>query len=128
MIRKEEVDNVSKLSPKDRYKYFIKKVADFEELWLLKNDNDDIALSEDKSHVLVPFWTAPEFLQSCQNGIWREYIAAKVTLDELEDEVLIDARKKGHLIDVFPINNKSGFVVSVEEFVRDLNHELENYK
>jgi len=128
MLRKEEILNVSKLEPFKRYKYFIKKIADFEELWTLKNDVGDLAISGADDKVLIAFWSAEDFTNSCQNGVWENYHPVKITMDELEEEILPMIREKGYLIDVFPVNNKSGFVVSIDEFVRDLNEELENYE
>ncbi len=32
-----------------------------------------------------------------------------------------------YLINVFPIGNKTGFVVNINEFIKDLNDELEWY-
>jgi len=36
--------------------------------------------------------------------------------------------ENNYLINVFPMNNKTGFVVSLEEFERDLSEELKNYE
>lgn len=45
-LNKKEVESVSKLEPFKRYKYFMKKVADFEELWTVVDNNGDIGLSD----------------------------------------------------------------------------------
>ncbi|MCH4828206.1 MULTISPECIES: hypothetical protein [Flavobacterium] len=50
-----------------------------------------------------------------------------MTLDDLEDEIFDLIASKNYLIDVFPVNGKSGFVVDLDEFARDLSEELKNY-
>ena len=128
MLRKEEVENVSKLDPFKRYQYFIKKVADFEELWVLENDNGDIAISEVDDHVLLSLWSAPEFAATCQQGIWEQYRPVKLALDDLEDDIFPLVEDEGYLLDVFPVHGRSGFVVSLDEFIRDMDEELERYE
>lgn len=127
MIRQEEVNSVSTMGAFDRYRYFIKKIADYDEIWVLKSESGDLALSEVEGNILLPFWSAKEFTRSCLNREWEYYIPTKVTLDELETEILPLIDDKKYLIDVFPVNNKAGFVVTKDEFLHDLNNELSNY-
>lgn len=127
MIRQEEVNSVSTMGAFDRYRYFIKKVADYDEIWILKDKLDNYALSEVEGNILLPFWSAKEFVQSCLNGEWEHYKPVKVTLDEFETNLLSLINEKKYLIDVFPVDNKAGFVVTVDEFLNDLNNELNNY-
>ncbi|MCH4828207.1 DUF2750 domain-containing protein [Flavobacterium columnare] len=57
-----EIKNVSVLQPIERYKYFIKKVADYEELWTIVDVNGDYALSDIDDKTLISFWSAKELL------------------------------------------------------------------
>ncbi len=127
MTRKQEIENVSVLEPMNRYRYFIKKIADYEELWVLENGNGDAAIAEVDNHVLIPFWSASEFTESCRKDEWAEYQPAKLSLEEMEKKLFPLIREKNYLIDVFPVGDRSGFVVTIDEFVRDLCEELENY-
>lgn len=124
MFNRIAVKKISGLQPYERYTFSIKRIADFEEAWLLKNLNGDIAIAEIDGHIVTPIWPASEFTISCQVGIWEKYIASKVDLEQIEDEVLSLVSTEGYLIDMFPVDDKSGFVVTVEEFLRDLNIEL----
>lgn len=126
-LNKNEIENVSKLDSFKRYKYFIKKVADFEELWTLVDKNEDLALSEIENNSLVSFWTAEEFIKSNLDNGWKECVPLKISLDYFEETIIPFIIENDYLINIFPVNGRSGFVVNINEFIRDLNEELENY-
>ncbi|MBP4137254.1 DUF2750 domain-containing protein [Flavobacterium geliluteum] len=123
-----EIENISKLEPFKRYKYFIKKIADFEELWTLMDKNGHIALSEVDNNILVSFWTAEAFITSSLDENWKECVPLKISLDDFEEIFIPIIIENEYLINVFPVQGKSGFVVNISEFIRDLNEELENYE
>lgn len=128
MLNERAIENISLLEPFKRYQYFIKKVADFEEVWILVNQNNDIAFAEIESKILIPLWSGKEFASSCMEGVWNNYYPKKVDLKSFYTEVLPFVNEKDALLDVFPVKNRSGFVVAFEEFNRDLDEELENYE
>ena len=127
-LNSREIENVSNLAPFKRYRYFIKKIADFEELWTLTDENGDVALSKVGDNTLVSFWTAKPFVNNNLEGGWEKCSPHKLNLDEFEETFLPLIVENGYLINVFPVNGKSGFVVNINEFTRDLNEELENYQ
>ena len=121
-----EINNVISLKPLERYKYFIKKVADFEELWVLLDSKGNHALSclEDKTFISI--WSHYPYLKTCLNDEWSKFFPTKITLDDFESNV-IDYMEDDYLLNIFPVNNKSGFIVTLKEFIRDLNDELDKY-
>lgn len=127
-LTKQEIDYVSKLEPFKRYEYFIRKVADFQELWTIIDNNGAISLSDIEKHRLVSFWTAEDFIQSNLTGNWKGFTPIKIDLDNLDDTIIPFIEENEYLLSIFPVNGKSGFVVNLEEFIRDLNDELENYE
>lgn len=126
-MKDKEIENVSGLEPYNRYQYFIKKVADFEELWTIIDENGDYAFSDVDDKVLISFWSAKEYIDSNLNDGWKNCKPKKITLDDLEDEIFDLIASENYLINVFPVSGKSGFVVDLDEFARDLNDELKNY-
>jgi hypothetical protein len=112
----------------DRYRYFIKRIADTSSLWALKNGQNDFALSEVDNKTLISVWSAREFIDSCLNGIWENYVPVCLSIDDLNKSLIPFIIEKNYLIDVFPVNNRAGFVVTPTEFVRDLNIEIDNYE
>ena len=127
MLRQEEIINVSKLNAFDRYKYFIKKVADYEEAWTLGDDNN-YAIAEVGGNKMISLWSAEDFVIKFKEGVWKNYLPKSISLDKLEAEIFPLIQVENYLINVFPVNDKVGFAVSLEEFIRDLNTELEKYE
>lgn len=126
-LHPKEKENILKLKPFDRYKYFMRKVADFEELWTVVDGYGDIGLSEIENETLISMWPKEPFIESCLSGKWENHSPFKLTLDDLEESVIPLISENNYLINVFPKDNKTGFVVNLNEFIRDLNEELENY-
>lgn len=126
-INAEEIKAVANLEPLKRYKYLIKKIADNEVFYTLLNSENDYAISELENHFLIPFWSAKEFAESCLIDDWKTFKITEISLDDFEEKMIDFLNENNYLMNMFPIENKTGFIVDVNEFVRDLNDELENY-
>jgi hypothetical protein len=123
-ISEKEITAVSQLPVEKRYHYFLKRFADTLECYALQDQMGTYALSEIDGHLLFSLWPAPEFATLCLNGEWSGYQVVKI---DLEDSIFSEISEKGYLINVFPIEEKTGFVVDSEEFNSDLDAELEKY-
>lgn len=126
-ISQKEIESICKLAPFDRYIYFIKRVADFEIMYTLVNESRHLALSEIEGKFLLPFWSAQAFAELNIEYEWQKYTVKKVTLQEFEDDYIDLIIENKYLLNIFPINNKTGFVVDVDEFARDLANEMQKY-
>ena len=131
-LHPKHIENVSGLKPFDRYNYFIRKVADGEELWTIVNTNGDLGISviegDNKRYkTLVPFWPEKDFIEGFLTDNWVKHTPVKISLDDFEDKIIAIIEEENYLINVFPVNNKTGFVVTLQELIRDLNEELEQY-
>lgn len=127
IVHPKEVEKVSSLEPIERYKYFIKKVADNEELYTLMDNLNNYVVSEIDNNFLFPMWSAKEFIEHCKVKGWENHKIKKITLDDLENEIFDFIASRNYLINVFPIVDKTGFIVDLDEFARDLSNELQNY-
>lgn len=127
-ISDKELHSVSGMGAFDRYRYFIKRIADSSIIWALKDGQGEYALSEVETNILLSVWSSEEFIQSCLQGIWEDHTPVCLNIKDLNNVLLPLVNEKGYLIDVFPVNNKAGFVVTVNEFVHDLTVELSNYE
>lgn len=120
-----EVDTVKKLPAHKRYKYFIKKVVDYEEVWGLYKEG--WAITEDsEGSKLVPFWPKSDFADLCTIEDWKDYKPSKINLDEFLNNWIPGMRKDGLKISVF-WNNDDSIVVEPERLLSDIEEELENY-
>lgn len=126
-MNRKEIDSVIALEPLERYKYFIKKVADAELFFTLIDNTGNYVLSELEEQKLFPMWSSAEYAELCKMNGWEEHIVKKLDLDDLENEVIDFIADEDCLINVFPVYDNTGFVVSLTEFSRDLGAELSKY-
>lgn len=126
-LKTQEIESVIKLEPFERYKYSLKRIADNETLYTIKRDNETIAISDLDEEKLIPFWSAKQFAELNITDEWNEFYVEEISLDDFENEMVDFINENNFLMNIFPINNKTGFVVSLDEFIRDLNIELERF-
>ncbi len=123
-----EVESVSLLEPFKRYQYLLKQVADSEKIYILRDYKGELATSTLNSYTLTPAWSAVEYAAKILVGAWSEFNIVEENLDEFLETTIIQINELGYLINIFPVSDKTGFVVKPEEFVRDIEDELENYE
>jgi len=126
-ITKKQVEAIENLPPIERYHHSIKMIADREYLYSLLDNNGNWELAKAEGETLFFIWSAEEYAQLFLTDQWKESIVEKVTVSELNDEILPFLNEHGYLLNIHAVSNKSGFVVTPTEFSNDLNNELENY-
>ena len=111
-LKTQEIESVIKLEPFERYKYSLKRIADNETLYTIKRDNETIAISDLDDEKLIPFWSAKQFAELNITDEWNEFYVEEISLDDFENEMVDFINENNFLMNIFPINNKTGFVVS----------------
>lgn len=127
IISQKEVDNVLKLSPLQRYKYTVKWIADGLTIYTLAKQAT-IAIAELEGRKMISFWSVEVFAQLSIKGAWSDYEVMKINFEAFESEIIPLIMKEDYLLNIFSIEDKSGFVVDLDEFITDLNEELSNYQ
>lgn len=122
---KKEFEAVIKLPSNIRYEYFIKKIADNEEVWALY-DNGWALTSDDNGNLLFPFWPKREFAEACAIEEWELYKSESIDLYEFIDDLLPHLKEEGIKPSIF-FNNDDSAVLEVDVLIKDINIELENY-
>ncbi|AOH55144.1 hypothetical protein ABE28_012365 [Peribacillus muralis] len=124
-MNNKEVELVKKLPAPKRYEYFIKKVADFEEVWGLFNGGWAIS-KDDVGNYLMPFWPKKEFANLCALGDWENYQAEPIELDEFIQGWLPGLKEDGIRPSIF-WNNADSAVLEIDLLILDLEEELKKY-
>lgn len=108
-----------------RREYSIEKMAEWEELYVLQDVSDELAYGEVDGHVVLPVW--PSQASASQNTVegWAKHKPKGYAIGDFFDLI---GEQDGFLISVYPLESKSGFILSVEEFMRDLIVELRKYE
>ncbi|QTD40858.1 DUF2750 domain-containing protein [Sporosarcina sp. Te-1] len=124
-MNNKELEVVSKLPASKRYEYFIKKVADFEEVWALFDDGWAVS-EDDNGNTLIPFWPKKEFATLCAVEEWKNYKAEQIDLSEFMQTWLPGMKTDGIKPSIF-LNNEDSVVIEIDNLVLDLQEELEKY-
>ncbi|UTR15958.1 DUF2750 domain-containing protein [Salipaludibacillus sp. LMS25] len=93
-MNNKDIEVVSKLPASKRDEYFIKKVADFEEVWGLFDDGWAIS-EDDNGNPLMPFWPKKEFANLCIVGEWKIYKAEQIEHEDFMQEWLPGIKADG---------------------------------
>jgi hypothetical protein len=119
--------NILNLSPQDRYGYFIRKVADFEEVWLIHDNGQYLTLGAREEQIAIPVWPEKEFAELMLSDEWRDYAVQCIELHDFI-EWLDTLKEDGYKIVGFPSSDLKGVVVSADELKNHLIYELQQYK
>lgn len=109
-----------------RYTHFLKTIAETGDLWTVIDNDGSFALFEVNNTTVFSVWPNEGSIESNLTPDWQDYIPFRVNLDELEETILPLIRQNNYLINVFPVDARIGYIVSMNDFVKDLNNALEN--
>ncbi|MBY0273407.1 MAG: DUF2750 domain-containing protein [Alphaproteobacteria bacterium] len=122
-IKSQETQNVTKLSGKKRYQYFIKKVTDSGHIWGLYNDGWALA-GDEGGEKFIPLWPSKEYASLCAIQQWKGYNPECVDLHEFLNEHLNELIENSIKIAVFYTPQDKGVIPTYEQFKKDLCEEL----
>ncbi|MHA3788660.1 DUF2750 domain-containing protein [Flavobacterium hauense] len=115
------------LSPNELYPHFLKTIAETDELWTLIDNDGRFALFEVNNKTVFSVWPDETSIESNITPDWQDYIPFKINLDELEETIIPLIRQNNYFINIFPVDSRTGYLVALNDFVRELNRELKNY-
>ena len=123
----DKIKNIFNLSAEDRYGYLVKRAADFEELWLIQENDSYVTLVDDDGNISIPVWPEKEFAELFLKDDWKSFVVERLEvydfiewLDQLnEDNIKIAA---------FPKEDMKGIVVTANDMKNHLLFELQQYE
>jgi len=130
LINDQQFRAVSALPAADRYSHFIRQVADWQEVWSLRDDGGWRLVGDDQGHECVPVWPHERYAKAYSTGEFSGCRAEPMPLEEWLDSWLPGARDRGWKIAVFPIADarERGIVVEPNQVDADLRTELAQYE
>ncbi|WLR57507.1 DUF2750 domain-containing protein [Mesobacillus subterraneus] len=108
-----------------RYEYFIKKTADYEEVWGLYNVGWATA-QDDMGNTLIPFFPNAKFAETFAKKEWEGFRAKSIDLVHFLEKWLPGMKSDGIKPSIFPTNTDS-VVLEVDTLREALEAELEKY-
>jgi hypothetical protein len=128
IMHDKEFESVLSLSGSRRYEYFIKKVADWETVWSLKNEEGWVLARDDQGHEVIPVWPHERFALACTAGNWAECEPSPIDIAAWLERWIPGALRDRRLVAVFPTPSDRGVVVSPDRLKEDLERELSLYE
>jgi len=125
-INSKQLAAVISLLGSERYKHFIKHVADSEKIWGLYDQGWALATSDDGISVF-PMWSESEYARLCAENEWAGYEPRAFDIEELMNVLIPKLEKDGVLPGIFPTPTNKGVTPSHEQLRQDLNAELLKY-
>ena len=122
----EKFKQVAQLPSAERHTYFVRKVADTQEVWGLHHDGWATAQAGGK--VAIPFWPEAAFAQACASGDWAGFQPRAIALGDFLDRWLPGMANNDQLASVFSVPQGGASIVAPADLLRDLQHESEQYE
>ena len=123
-----EIASVLQLDGPRRYSYWVKKVADQQEVWSLWQESGWALAGDDQGRQLIPVWPHERFAGLCAHDIWAGYVPKRVELDVWIERWIPGMERDGRLVAVFPTPGDRGVAVEPAKLGDDLREELTNYE
>lgn len=123
-----ELKAVMSLDSPKRYTYFLEKVADWEEIWSLGDDDGWALISDGLGNELIPVWPASAYAFACCTDIWKQYRPQQITLENWLQKWIPGMIADKRSVAVFPLPNDKGIVVAPKHLHDDLKEAIEQYE
>lgn len=124
----EEIASVMRLAGPERYGYFVERVADWQEIWSLKDGGGWVLLWSGDNTVLFPVWPSRNFADACCENDWEQCVPTVISLDEWLDNWTPGLQRDSRLVAVFPLPRGNAVTVSSEQLASDLRGASEQYE
>ncbi|MCS6849056.1 MAG: DUF2750 domain-containing protein [Anaerolineae bacterium] len=125
-INDKEISSVLALPPAQRYEYFVKKVADFEELWGLADERGWAVYRNEPGQELFPVWPHPQYAAKCAIDAFARCLPRRITLREWLESWLPQLLEEKRLVAVLPSPDNRAVFVTPDRLLADLVEELSN--
>lgn len=126
-INRSEMDAVFALPGPDRYDHFVKRVADWEEVWGLASEGGWVMAGDSDGRQCMPFWPHAAYAEAMAAEEWRDSRPKAIGLSEFLTKWLPGMAKDGLDVAVFPTPDQKGVVVDPLRLKRDLEREYAQY-
>jgi hypothetical protein len=123
-VNGKHVQNALSLSAPARYSYFVKRAADWQEVWGLRTDEGWSLGKDNEGRDLFPIWPHPLFAEMCADGLWAENKPRRIEVHDWLTSWLPQLLREGRLVSVFPLPQGGGIAVDPMRVKHDIEEEL----
>jgi hypothetical protein len=81
-----EFESVSRLAAEERFAHFLKRVADWEAVWGLRDATGWAAATDGEGHSSFPLWPHPRYASACADREWAGNAPVAIDVHEFVAE------------------------------------------
>lgn len=126
-MNQQKINNILALSSKERYGYLLRKVTDFETIYLITDNEDKYVLIGSNNSRVIPVWPEKEFAELFLTDDWGSYKVVEYGIHDFI-EWLNDLEKEKIDLAGFPNINFNTVHVSAMDMRNHLLFELSQYE
>jgi hypothetical protein len=127
MPTEKEIEEILKLDAEKRFNYTIKRIADFQSVWVIGDEKGFATYIDDNGNLAFAIWPFEAFAALCCKGDFAQYTPEAIELDFFQERYLPKFKERKEKLAIFPLPTDKGMVMEIDEFEQRLNSELENY-
>jgi hypothetical protein len=124
----EEFQAVSGLPPGERYNHLVKRVADWQWIWVLEDDSGLAGSADEQGRRYLPTWPHARYAEAAAIDEWAGTRPNAVEIHEWVENVLPGVAEKEGMIAAFPTPGDQGFIVPPLGMKADIEEELTLYE
>ena len=110
-----------------RYEYFIKKVADQQEICILEDTGGNFYIDIVDNEKLIHMWCGSEYAAIFLKNKEIDYKSITMDFDLLRDKLCPMIKEKKITISIMPIKEHKGYCIHVDQFMNDLKKYLDEW-
>ena len=126
-MNKQQFDQVLSLPVIERYKHFVARVADWQEVWTLKAPDGFVRFADDAGQQCVPVWPHPDYATALATESWSNCRPESLDITSFVEKWIPGMIKDKVMVVVFPTPKQKGIVVEPGKLQTDLSEELKQY-
>ncbi len=119
-LSQKEMVAVSGLNVEARLKHFVKRVANWEEVWSLRNSEGWVLSQASSGQESAPFWPHFAYAEACATNEWAGCEPHSIKLETFMEKWLPGLTKDQKLVAIFPTPISGGAIVHPELVLQEL--------
>ncbi|HPM82187.1 MAG TPA: DUF2750 domain-containing protein [Candidatus Anammoximicrobium sp.] len=127
-MSKPQFEEVLSLPAGQRYRHFIAKVADWQEIWTLRGPDGFVMFGDTDQRECLPVWPHPDYAAALATDPWAACTPERLDLEAFLTRWIPGLARDNRRVAVFPTPQAKGVVVEPQQLQADLSVELEQYE
>ena len=127
-MNEKQFEAVLALDTFERYNHFVNKVADWEQLWSVKNDEGWLVPVAPEDFEYFPLWPHPEYAQKTTDINFPGHKAVEISTKELLEHWLPLFEQDKVKLAVFPNKEWSFWRIEPNDLKEELLNEMAQYE